>query len=138
MDPDAVSGDFSQRLHQMGIAEPNPTYSPSSTATPQRQSADTIAPLGPLFPSAKNNATLSVLEARRRLQQLAEEDFEAMGHSSSQGRRFLDMRTMVEAMQLRSRGTSNADIEKRLGLQARVLDKLGRQSIISHISTANA
>ncbi len=137
MDPDLVTGDFSKRLQQMGIADPNPTYSPSSTAFPQAMDGPS-QPLGPAFPSARTNATPSVLEARRQLQQEAEEDFEAMGRSGSQGRRFVDMRTLVEAMQMRERGAAATDIERRLQLQPNLLEKLGRQSIVSHMaSTGN-
>lgn len=133
MDPDSISGDFSRRLKEMGIAEPNPTFSPSSTAFAQSLAPE---PAYPDFPAARNNATLSVLEARRQLQQLAEEDFEAQGRASSQGRRFLDMRTLVQAQQLRERGVPTANIEQQLRLQPRLLERLGRPSIISHVASA--
>lgn len=120
----------------MGVVDPNPTYSPSSTASTQSLGGPT-QPLGPSFPSSRNNRTLSVLEARRRLQQEAEEDFEAMGRAGSHGRRFIDMRTMVQAMQMRAQGSAPADIEKKLNLQPRLLEMLGRPSILSH-ATASA
>ncbi|KAM4058013.1 hypothetical protein HRG_011032 [Hirsutella rhossiliensis] len=131
-DADFVSGDFSRRLHSMGIVQPNPTFSPSSqAASPPSPSAATA----PLFPAASNNATLSVLEARRLLEQQAAEDLEKLGRRDSPGRRFLDMRTMVDAVEMRYRGTPNSVIERRLGLECGIMDKLGPLSILSHLST---
>lgn len=138
MDPDFAmdqlpSGDFARRLQQMGVAQPNPTYSASSTATPMQEHQET--PTGPLYPSAIHNVTLSALEARRAVQQQADEDFEAMGRASSQGRRFIDMRTLVDAMQLLSQGRSPIEVEKKLQLQPGLLSKLGRADVLTHISS---
>jgi hypothetical protein len=120
----------------MGVVDPNPTYSPSSTASPEFIDGPYSPPQGPAFPSARNNTTLSVLEARRRVQQHADEDFDAIGRASSTGRRFVDVRTLVEALQLRDRGVSKAEIEKRLSLQPDLLDKLGRPGILSHATSS--
>lgn len=132
---DGVPGGFSQRLQQMGVVQPNPTYSSSSTAAesfthhPEGLSASP----GPAnFPPAPRNQTVSALEARQQLQRLAEQDLEATGRSSNTTRRFLDMRTLVEAMKLRDQGIALADIESRLQLQPNLLQKLGRASILSH------
>lgn len=132
-DHDAVSGDFSRRLQEMGIVQPNPTFSPSSIADPGIPDGPS-APLGPMYPPSRKNATLSVLEARRRLQQQAEEELESMGRNSSQGRRFVDMRTMVEAIQLRDRGFPPAEIEHRLRLKPGLMNRLGHPSLLSHTS----
>ncbi|KND91241.1 hypothetical protein TOPH_04184 [Tolypocladium ophioglossoides CBS 100239] len=135
MDPDFASGGFSQRLHQMGIVQPNPTFSPSSTAVPQASTTTLQAPAAPIFPSARNNTTLSVLEARRALQQRADEDLEKMGRYGSQGRRFLDMRAALDAMQMRHRGVPSSDIEQRLRLEPGIMDRLGRRQVLTHVST---
>ena len=121
----------------MGIAEPNPTYSPSSTASSsQRPAANDISqPLGPIFPASKHNSTLSVLEARRAIQQQADEDFEALGRAGSPGRRFMDMRTLVDAMQLLDRGLSRSQVEQQLKLQPQLLDKLGPAGVFMHVQT---
>ncbi|CAM1510102.1 Fc.00g004370.m01.CDS01 [Cosmosporella sp. VM-42] len=132
MDPDFVTGDFSRRLHQMGVADPNPTYSPSSTAAPQV--AHQMAPGPSSFPSARGNQTLTALDARQRLQQLAEEDLEAMSRGV-EGRRFLDMRTVVDAVKLRDHGMPHKDIETRLRIQPGLLDTLGRKGILSHVTS---
>lgn len=131
MDPD-FNGDFSRRLQQMGIADPNPTYSPSSTA------AYNLGPqynMAPSFPPSRSNPTLSALSARQRLQQEAEEDFESMGLANTQGRRFLDMRTMVDAMKLRGHGLADKDIEARLRIRPGLLERLGPQGVLSHVTS---
>ena len=120
----------------MGIAEPNPTYSPSSIASSDAVDGPYAPPQGPAFPSTRNNTTLSVLEARRRLQLRADEDFEAMGRASSTGRRFVDVRIVVEALKLRERGMPTAEIEKKLSLQPNLLGKLGRPGVLSHATDA--
>ncbi|KAH6950441.1 hypothetical protein HG530_012941 [Fusarium avenaceum] len=131
MDPDFPTGDFSRRLHQMGIADSNPTYSPSSTAgSPLGPSA----PSGPAFAPSRSNTTLIALEARDRLQSEAEEDFANMGR---EGRRFLDMRTLVDAMKLRDRGLPEKDIETRFRIQPGLLSKLGREKTFSHVTSPN-
>jgi hypothetical protein len=140
MDPDAVTGNFSQRLQQMGIVQPNPTYSPSSTAMPHENPTALGRPpgsAGPAFTPARSNPTLSALEARRRLQQEVEAEFEALGTGKSGGRRFVDMRTLVDAMTLLNRGTPQKEIEKRLNLEHGLLERLGKPGILSHESTAN-
>ncbi|KAK7421668.1 hypothetical protein QQZ08_009842 [Neonectria magnoliae] len=131
-DPDFVGGDFSRRLHQMGMADPNPTYSPSSTAS---RHLGPQAPLGPTFAPNRSNPALMALDARSRLQQEAEEDFESMGRANTQGRRFLDMRTMVDAIKLRGHGLADKDIEARLRIRPGLLDKLGRQGVLAHVTS---
>ena len=139
MDPDAVTGNFSQRLQQMGVVQPNPTYSPSSTAMPHENPTPLGRPsgsTGPAFTPARSNPTLSALEARRRLQQEAEAEFEALGTGKPHGRRFVDMRTLVDAMTLLNRGTPQEEIEKRLNLESGLLERLGKPGTLSHESTA--
>lgn len=135
MDPDAISPSFSSRLHQMGIAEPNPTYSPSSTASPQAQSpfpsSSGPSPTQPLYPSARQNTTLSALEARRRLQDEADRENE----EGTARRRFVDVRTVVDAVKLRDSGWKAADVEARLGLQEGFLGRLGKKQVVRHVTT---
>lgn len=126
-DPDFAPGGFSQRLQQMGVAEPSPTYSSSSTAH--------HPPTGPLYAPKRTNTTLTAIGARQRLQQQAELEFENMGRADSQGRRFLDIRTIVDAMQLRDRGMPQKDIEARLGIRAGLLDRVSRQDVLSHVTS---
>lgn len=134
VDPDFNPAEFSRRLNQMGIVQPNPTYSPSSTAV-QHPDAPPAFNAGPVFPSSRNNVTLAVLEARKQLQQLADEDMEAINEAGKQAvRRFLDMRTLIDAIQLLDRGLSTAEVEKKLSLQPKLLSKLGRQGILTHLA----
>jgi hypothetical protein len=90
----------------------------------------------PMFPPSRNNPTVSALEARRRLQHRADADFEAIGLAHHRGRRFVDMRTLLDALRLRDRGMSLSDIERRLGLESKLLNKLGRQGVIRHVSAS--
>ncbi|KAF4972733.1 hypothetical protein FSARC_741 [Fusarium sarcochroum] len=131
MDPDFPTGDFSRRLHQMGIADSAPTYSPSSTAA---SPLGPSAPPGPTFAPSRTNTTLIALEARERLQDQAEEDLANMGR---QGRRFLDMRTIVDAVKLRDRGIPEKDIEARLRIQPGLLSRLGQEKAFSHVTSPN-
>ncbi|OLN92800.1 hypothetical protein CCHL11_06698 [Colletotrichum chlorophyti] len=130
INPDNVTAEFSSRLRSMGIVQPNPTFSPTSTAGPSPH-ADLIQNPGPLFPSTSRNATLGTLEARRLLQQQAEEEFEGMGRSTSQGREFLDLKTIVQIHLLRDKGHSSSEIEERLDLKKGVVARLGRPGITS-------
>lgn len=134
MDPDFTPQGFSNRLHQMGIVDPSPTYSPSSTAGPQQGGKPQVAG-APVFPSAKQNTTLSVLEARSRLQQLADEDTEAFSRVGNKAqRRFADMRTLVDAIQLQDRGMAAAEVERKLGLKAGLLGKFGERGVLTHLT----
>ncbi|KAK7451574.1 choline transporter [Colletotrichum acutatum] len=137
-----VTAEFSSRLRQMGIVQPNPTFSSTSTASAgpdpvagarpgPSPHADLIQNPGPLFPSTSRNATLGTLEARRRLQQEADAEFDGLGRSSSGGREFLDLKTIIQMHLMRERGHSPAEIEARLDLKAGVVARLGRIGITS-------
>ncbi|KAL0934718.1 uncharacterized protein CTRU02_209309 [Colletotrichum truncatum] len=128
INPDNVTEEFSSRLRQMGIVQPNPTFSPTSTAAPPPHGAATQM-TGPLFPPASRNVTLGTLEARRALQQRADEEFENLGRSSSKGRSLLDLKSIVQMHLLREKGHSSAEIEERLNLKPGVVEKLGRPGI---------
>ncbi|CAH0037739.1 unnamed protein product [Clonostachys rhizophaga] len=143
IDPDAAPGDFSARLHQMGVVQPNPTFSPSSRAArkhgppPPRRPLEPngpTAPLAPLFAPSTSNTTLSALDARRRLQKQAEAELDPMQQRSLQGRRFVDMRTLIDAIRMRDSGVPLAGIEERLGLERGLLGKLSGPEVLSHVS----
>ncbi|KAI0178816.1 hypothetical protein GGR52DRAFT_274829 [Hypoxylon sp. FL1284] len=113
---------FSRRLQQMGVATPNPTLSNSSTASPNNQRP---AGAAPAFPEPAQNPTLSALEARRRLQERAEAEFEKPGVA----REFLDVGTLSHALALQARGTPAPDIESRLRLKTGVVGRLGPRGV---------
>ncbi|KAK2056508.1 hypothetical protein LY76DRAFT_595070 [Colletotrichum caudatum] len=130
VNPDSVTAEFSSRLQQMGIVQPNPTFSPTSTAGPSPH-ADLIQNPGPLFPSSSQNATLGTLEARSRFQKQADDEFDGLGRSSSEGREFLDLKTIVQMHLMRDKGQSPGEIEERLNLKKGVVARLGRPGITS-------
>ncbi|KAJ4414036.1 hypothetical protein N0V82_008153 [Gnomoniopsis sp. IMI 355080] len=128
--PDSmIQPDLAKRLREIGVVQPNPTYSHSSTATtsssqPQSQLQRT-GNSGPIFPAASQNAVLSALEARRRVQHEAEVEFENLGLSSSQGRNFLHAGMIRDILVMRERGANEAAIENRFNLKRGVVKKLG-------------
>ncbi|KAI1378677.1 hypothetical protein F4677DRAFT_374769 [Hypoxylon crocopeplum] len=115
---------FSQRLKQMGVATPNPTLSHSSTASPYPVFPDQGSH-GPGFPSPAQNPTLSALDARQRLQERADVEFE----NSTRGREFLDVGTLKQILIMQARGTPAADIEKRFRLKSGVVGRLGPRGV---------
>lgn len=118
---------LAQRLREIGAVQPNPTYSHSSTASsqPSQQGAST----GPIFPAPSQNVTLSALEARQRVQEEADDEFEKLGTSMSQGRRFLHAGMIRDVLVMRERGASEAQIEARFDLKKGVLRGLGPREL---------
>ncbi|KXX77552.1 hypothetical protein MMYC01_207022 [Madurella mycetomatis] len=137
MDPDGpeLSADFADRLRKMGIVQPNPTFSPSSIASPFPDASGIKQPLSsPRFPSASNNATLGVLEARRRLEEQAKNELDNRGKSTDRGREFLDIATVKQILVLRQRGESASDIEARLSLRPGIVARLGPEGVVSLVA----
>ncbi|KAK3393671.1 hypothetical protein B0H63DRAFT_23590 [Podospora didyma] len=129
--PESMNQAFANRLKQMGIAKPNPTYSPSSIATPAPDAASYQSLSGSKFSPATGNATLGVLESRRRLQELADQEFDDIGKSGDRGREFLDIATIRDALILRQRGEPASSIEARLRLKPGVIARLGSSGIVA-------
>ncbi|KAK4251164.1 hypothetical protein C7999DRAFT_11043 [Corynascus novoguineensis] len=126
------SPDFVARLQKMGIVQPNPTYSPSSIASPFSDASGINQSVSaPRFPSSSSNRTLGVLEVRRQLEARAKEELENMGKSTDKGREFLDIGTVRQILVLRQGGVSPADIESRLRLKPGVVAKLGPQGVVA-------
>lgn len=94
--------------------------------SPPRQQAQ---PDGPIYPSPSSNPVLAALEARERLQREADEEFENLGLSSSQGRRFLQAGMVRDVLVMRARGASEAEIENRFNLKRGVLKTLGPRGL---------
>lgn len=104
----------------MGVAKLNTMdYSPSSNVSVRS------------FPSSQFNATLSVLEARKTLQQLANDDVLESGRSERDVKRFADMRMAIDALRMRDRGWSDGVIEQRLNLEPGAMKRIGSVRIIS-------
>ncbi|KAK0617854.1 hypothetical protein B0T17DRAFT_509446 [Bombardia bombarda] len=138
--PESITPAFADRLRQMGIVQPHPTFSPSSIATTPGPDADRSGGhnqsiSAPQFAPSANNATLGVLDARRHLEELAAREFDRMGKSGSEGREFLDIATIRNILVLRQRGDlSPAEIEARFKLKPGVVTRLGPSNVISPAS----
>ncbi|EFY91933.1 hypothetical protein J3459_016114 [Metarhizium acridum] len=132
-DPDFAPADFSQRLYGMGMVQPNATFSPSLTARNDVRNA-VSDPSMTQYPPTKQNATLSVLEARRYLQQQANDDIAKIGLRRGQHKRFIDMRTLIDTMKLRDQGMPYTEIEERHCLEPGTVRKLGRHGVFSYVS----
>ncbi|ETS81984.1 hypothetical protein PFICI_06986 [Pestalotiopsis fici W106-1] len=129
-DPDHMtSPDFSQRLRQMGVATPNPTLSNSSIATPASP-AQGVSAQGPRYPVASQNQTLTVLQARQRL----EEQIELQQENPATGRNFADVGTLRQALVMKGLGVPNTDIEKRLRLRNGVVARIESGGVISPLN----
>lgn len=125
-----MSAIFSDRLRQLGTVTPNPSATLGLDPIAAAYSGQRRRP---------ENATLSVIEARRRLQQhqAAERAGGATGDghgggssTPDSGREFLPVSTLREILELRMQGTSDTAIEQRLQLKAGVVARLGRPGLV--------
>jgi hypothetical protein len=136
MDPDLpMTADFADRLRKMGIAQPQPTYSPSSIASHFPDASGIGQSFSaPQFPSSSSNATLNVLQVRRQIEQRARGELDNTGKSTDKGREFLDIGTVKQMLALRQGGASAADIEARLRLKPGVVARLGPAGMVAPAS----
>ncbi|PMB64243.1 hypothetical protein BM221_010038 [Beauveria bassiana] len=135
-DPEFTPAGFANRLQQMGIVDPNPTYSPSSRAAGAHHLRGLpSSAAGPIFPASTANVTLSALAARQRVQERAEADMERFQQVGMRGaaRRYVDMRTLSDALQLLERGVPREEVEARMGMQEGLLARLGRKGVLTHL-----
>lgn len=123
--PDIVSADFSRRLHDMGIVEPDAAFPLSSRTQP--------GIFSPKFRPVSHNTTLSVLEARQLLQRRVDDDIQAKTRRGFAGRRFLYVRSVVEVLRLRAGNLEDSAIEERLSLQPGIVAKLGPYQVLKHL-----
>lgn len=140
---DASDPVLASKLRQIGPVEANPYQSHTATQ-PQasRQSPKglpaELAPLGQepppgLFPNAasmRNNPALLILQSRKRLQERAENEFNNIGRRGFEGREFMDVYMVTDALKMRQSGMSLVDIEKRLGLKNGMMAKLGERGVL--------
>lgn len=124
---------LAERLRQIGVVQPNPTYSPSSTASPTSSQPAHEPSGGPVFPSPSNNAVLSALEARERLAREAEDEFESLGLSGGQGRRFLTSGMIRDVLVMRERGATDGEIEHRFNLRRGLVRSLGPRGLFQPV-----
>lgn len=144
-DPDFTPAGFASRLQKMGIVDPNPTYSHSSRAgdaynPPSSSSSNHLGGMpssaaGPIFPSSRANPTLTALDARRRIQERADADTEHFQQVGLRGarRRYVDMRTLADALQLLDKGVPAREVESKMGMEEGLLNRLGRKGVVTHL-----
>ncbi|RCI11897.1 hypothetical protein L249_4202 [Ophiocordyceps polyrhachis-furcata BCC 54312] len=109
--------EFATRLRDIGIAQP-------VSISISRLEAATLRP-----PSSRDNATLSVLKARQAAQLRANDESGDVGLVQVRGRQFVHLGFILDALQMRSGGTSNSIIEERLGLRTGIMAKLGPRGL---------
>lgn len=127
IDMDGRDPDFAASLRSIGPVNPSPTFSNSSTFN-RPGSMQTV------FPHASNPALL-VVTARQRLMEAAEKEAEHFGHAGHPGRSFLDALTIQQVLTMRDKqGMRRGDIERFLGLKKGVLERLGKDEIVSRIT----
>ncbi|KAG5914849.1 hypothetical protein E4U61_005257 [Claviceps capensis] len=129
-DLEIPAADFSRRLRDVGTVRLHPISSPSSAIHTRYE---TIIPTA-YSPSTGQNITISVLQARKALQQLASDNVSGLGSLSGDARRFADMRTTIDAVRMRDRGLSDGTIEQILNFQPGVMKRVGSVGIITYIA----
>jgi hypothetical protein len=128
-DAEAATNSFSKRLHDMGIVDPNPTFSLSSTVA---FNPDMRVPRGvSRVARPGSNHTLAALERRRELQRLAEAEVASVGQKGYAGREFLDIGTIARVLALLQAGEGALSIEKQLKLKSGVVDRLRSRGTIA-------
>ncbi|KAF2868008.1 hypothetical protein BDV95DRAFT_501469 [Massariosphaeria phaeospora] len=134
VDTDARDPGLASRLNTLGAVQPNPHYSASSTSAfdPQRRQTSespfdmmTSMPQS-AYPDPRENPALRLLEARRRIQEEAEEEMINAGRRGFQGRKYVDVGIIQMALMRQQRGEVNTKIEDVLGVKRGRLDVLGK------------
>ena len=132
---DASDPDFAASLRSLGAVQPSPTFSNSSTfnqAAPSPSSPNGTTPTPgtnqQVFPSPSQNPALRTVEARDRLAQDYEREVVDAGKRGHEGREFLDVVTIRQVLAFRDgKGMEAGEIERRMGLKAGVVGRLGGQ-----------
>lgn len=111
---------------------PNPTLSNSSTFNRAHGRLSQFDTSQSVFPSRSGslNPAIGLLEARERLADKAEEEFASIGKQDAAARQFLDVLTLRQVLQMRGKGVSNEEIERKLALKRGIVAVLGKKEII--------
>jgi hypothetical protein len=111
------------------------TIQPQATTTSHNESGfqpSASNPAQSIFPSPASNPAVTLLEARARIAQEAEEEFEGLGRRGAPGRKFLDVVTIRQILMMRDeQGKGEAEIESKFGLRKGVVGKLGGRGVLS-------
>jgi hypothetical protein len=78
----------------------------------------------------KNNPALLILQARKRLAERAQYEFDNAGRTGFEGRETMDVYMVTDALKMRQSGMSLDDIEKRMGLKKGVMGSLGDRGML--------
>ena len=131
---DAADPDFARSIRSLGPVTPSPTFSNSSVFNSAQQNTSGY-PQPQMFPSTATNPALQILDARNRLTDAAEAEFSEMGRRGFQGKEFLDVVLIRQALMMRDeKGMTNTAIEKTLGLKNGVVARLGRKGTVGDVS----
>lgn len=129
---DASDPHFAQSLRSIGPVQPNPTLSPTSTFPHPGNRNTPARPGGPAGPDPRMNPAIAVLEARSRLQEEAEQEFQQAGRGVHEGRQFLDVVMIRQILAQRDQqGKDAANIERSMGLKKGVVERLGPRGMVS-------
>jgi hypothetical protein len=122
IDLDGRDPAFAASLRILGpIDHPTPSHSNSSSFP---TSADSIL----------RNPALTLLAARSQLAEEAEAEALSVGKKGFQGRKFVDVVTLRQALRLRDDGgVANVEIERRLGLKKGIVRRLGRRGVVGRV-----
>ncbi|CZR66538.1 uncharacterized protein PAC_16439 [Phialocephala subalpina] len=104
------------------------SYDPSLSHTQFQPSASN--PAQSIFPDARQNPAVSLLTARYRIAEEADEEFAGLGRKGAKGRRFIDVQTLRQALVLRGEGMRAGEIEEKLGLREGVVARLGKEGVV--------
>ncbi|KAF2201088.1 hypothetical protein GQ43DRAFT_47619 [Delitschia confertaspora ATCC 74209] len=145
IDLDARNTVLGANLRSLGAVEPNPHFSPSSRSPldPQQNHNRNSPPSNQIkssyaaptaqdftsqfsFPDHSTNPAVRLLEARRKIQNQAEEEISLIGRRGFNGRRFIDVHIVRQAILRREKGESEEKIERDLGVERGRLSVLGK------------
>jgi len=128
IDFDSSDSHFAASLRSIGPVIPNPTFSNSSTFhRPVRGHGPSVLP-------DSANPTLLVVSSRARITKAAEREAELLGRQSHEGREFLDVQTIRQALAMRDKqGLPAGEIERLLRLKSGVMDRLGKKGVLAEV-----
>ncbi|CAO2657549.1 Nn.00g036750.m01.CDS01 [Neocucurbitaria sp. VM-36] len=137
IEQDAKDPAFASRLSSLGVVQPNPHYSPTSTSEfdPRRNSSPSLPsdmmqePPTSAFPDPRNNPVLRVLEARQRITDEADDELRDVGRRGFAGRKYVDAGLIQLALMRQARGEPDSRIEEALGIKKGRLGVLGRRTL---------
>ncbi|KAK0642600.1 hypothetical protein DIS24_g8896 [Lasiodiplodia hormozganensis] len=89
-------------------------------------------PTGAPMPPRMHNPALTILSARERLAEEAEQEFANLGRRGAPGRQFLDVVELRKVLVLRDQrgGRPAGEIERQLGLREGVVGRLGPKGVV--------